>query len=163
MYFVSWLLIDKYNIVVLKVEGSIKKYRVIYEQAIFIKIFSHMTKETSKRCIHLIYIYIYICFPHQTKNCIFWILWREIFLKILKCAWFFNKLFFNWIALSVIMANEMSTLVSHDIFVVILMQWVLYCVEEMFKQEFTYIVLTFCSAYGIWHLKCLDRNIFTNK
>ena len=29
----------------------------------------------------------------------------------------------------------------------------------MFKQEFTYIVLTFCSAYGIWHLKCLDRNI----
>ena len=50
----------------LKVEGSIKKYRVIYEQAIFIKIFSHMTKETSKRCIHL--IYIYICFPHQTKK-----------------------------------------------------------------------------------------------
>ena len=44
----------------LKVEGSIKKYRVIYEQAIFIKIFSHMTKETSKRCIHVIYIYIYI-------------------------------------------------------------------------------------------------------
>ena len=70
MYFVSWLLIDKYNIVVLKVEGSIKKYRVIYEQAIFIKIFSHMTKETSKRCIHLIYIYIYICFPHQTNWCL---------------------------------------------------------------------------------------------
>ena len=67
MYFVSWLLIDKYNIVVLKVEGSIKKYRVIYEQAIFIKIFSHMTKETSKRCIHLIYIYIYI-YMFSTSN-----------------------------------------------------------------------------------------------
>ena len=39
MYFVRWLLIDKYKIDV-KVEGKIKKYRVIYVQGIFIKIFS---------------------------------------------------------------------------------------------------------------------------
>ena len=86
MYFVSWLLIDKYNIVVLKVEGSMKKYRVIYEQAIFIKIFSHMTKETSKRCIHLIYIYV---FHIKQKNCIFWILWREIFFENIEMCMVF--------------------------------------------------------------------------
>ena len=40
MYFVRWLLIDKYKIDVVKVEGKIKKYRVIYVQGIFIKIFS---------------------------------------------------------------------------------------------------------------------------
>ena len=40
MYFVGWLLIDKYKIDVVKVEGKIKKYRVIYVQGIFIKIFS---------------------------------------------------------------------------------------------------------------------------
>ena len=93
MYFVSWLLIDKYNIVVLKVEESIKKYRVIYEQAIFIKIFSHMTKEISKRCIHLIYIYIYIyiyiCFSHQTKKLyIFNSLKRNFFENIEMCMVF---------------------------------------------------------------------------
>ena len=78
MYFVSWLLIDKYNIVVLKVEGSIKKYRVIYEQAIFIKIFSHMTKETSKRCIHLIYIYIYM-FSTSNKKIVYFEFFEEKF------------------------------------------------------------------------------------
>ena len=75
MYFVSWLLIDKYNIVVLKVEGSIKKYRVIYEQAIFIKIFSHMTKETSKRCIHLVYIYM---FSTSNKKIVYFEFFEEI-------------------------------------------------------------------------------------
>ena len=40
MYFVRWLLIDKYKIDVVKVEGKIKKYRVIYVQGIFIKLFS---------------------------------------------------------------------------------------------------------------------------
>ena len=39
MYFVGWLLIDKYNMVVVKVEGSIKKYRVIYEQGCYGKIY----------------------------------------------------------------------------------------------------------------------------
>ena len=98
MYFVSWLLIDKYNIVVLKVEGSIKKYRVIYEQAIFIKIFSHMTKGTSKRCIHLIYIYIYICFSHQTKKLYILNSLKRNFFENIEMCMVFNKVLFNWIA-----------------------------------------------------------------
>ena len=77
----------------LKVEGSIKKYRVIYEQAIFIKIFSHMTKGTSKRCIHLIYIYMF--FTSNKKIVYFEFFEEKFFLKILKCAWFFNKVLFN--------------------------------------------------------------------
>ena len=64
MYFVRWLLIDKYKIDVVKVEGKIKKYRVIYVQGIFIKIFCLKIKETLNGCIHL----IYTCFSRQTKN-----------------------------------------------------------------------------------------------
>ena len=72
----------------LKVEGSIKKYRVIYEQSIFIKIFSHMTKETSKRCIHLIYIYIYMFFTSKKKLHILNSLKRNFFENIEMCMVF---------------------------------------------------------------------------
>ena len=39
MYFVSWLLIDKYKKFVVKVEGKITKYGVMNEQDIFLKVF----------------------------------------------------------------------------------------------------------------------------
>ena len=39
MYFVSWLLIDKCKIVVVKIEGKITKYGVMNEQDIFLKVF----------------------------------------------------------------------------------------------------------------------------
>ena len=39
MYFVSWLLIDKYKKVVVKVERKITKYGVMNEQDVFLKVF----------------------------------------------------------------------------------------------------------------------------
>ena len=39
IYFVSWLLIDKGKIIAVEVEGKIKKYGVMKEQDILIKVF----------------------------------------------------------------------------------------------------------------------------